>query len=218
MDAAEAKEHWEFWYKWTEANCTHGYTCSKCAVLADAVCSVARSMCRIRSSGASVLWQPHDFASDHRACAAARAAVALTCPVRPVMESIAQLFGHASTLCINVGHSAKTSTGQPMRVHAPYQESALAAYLLRLRLTAANRLCATPQPHPERGMPSWHALCQARDHHGCGRCSIPMPTIWGNCAIVDSCARACCSACLRLRSGCAATECLRMVFKCCTCG
>jgi len=40
IDAAEAKKHWEFWFKWTEANCTHGYTCSKCAVLARAVRSL----------------------------------------------------------------------------------------------------------------------------------------------------------------------------------
>ncbi len=40
IDATEAKKHWEFWYKWTEANCTHGYTCSKCAALACAVRSL----------------------------------------------------------------------------------------------------------------------------------------------------------------------------------
>ena len=34
VDATEAKKHWDFWYGWTEKNCTHGYTCSKCALLA----------------------------------------------------------------------------------------------------------------------------------------------------------------------------------------
>ena len=30
IDAAEARKHWEFWFKRTEAHCSHGYTCAKC--------------------------------------------------------------------------------------------------------------------------------------------------------------------------------------------
>ena len=37
VDAVEAKKHWEFWYEWTEKNCLHGYTCSKCALPSSAL-------------------------------------------------------------------------------------------------------------------------------------------------------------------------------------
>ena len=92
VDATEAKKHWEFWYKWTETNCTHGYTCSKCAVSLVPFARGHNQRAACMATACPCVGTHVNPADRGRPCAAIKAHVAHTCPVQRMAQLVTQCF------------------------------------------------------------------------------------------------------------------------------
>ena len=112
IDATEAKKHWEFWYKWTEANCTHGYTCSKCAALACSICDAILALhAQSEQKSCSI---GHLFpAADDRPCGAATL-LSHTHALYDVLGTFRSPVRALLGLCPAQRRWHKVDTGQPV--------------------------------------------------------------------------------------------------------